>query len=66
MLAAAILGETYHKLPHEILASPIEKLVLDLEATKIYREYQNQTSKIENGSLSEQIKAKRKMLGLIV
>ncbi len=65
-MAATILGETYHKLPHEVLASKIEDLILDLEAIQFYREFQNQTSKMGEGSLSEQIKAKRKMLGLIV
>ena len=66
ILATAILGETYHKLPHEVLASKIEDLILDLEALQSYREFQNQTSKIGEGSLSEQIKVKRKMLGLVV
>ena len=66
MLTATVLGETYHKLPHEVLASPIEDLILDLEAVQFYREFQNQTGRMGEGSLSEQIKAKRKMLGLVV
>ncbi|RJX15265.1 hypothetical protein CW703_06905 [Candidatus Bathyarchaeota archaeon] len=65
-MATAILGETYHKLPHEVLASKIEDLILDLEALQFYREFQKEMGKMGEGSLSEQIKVKRKMLGLVV
>ncbi|RLI13206.1 MAG: hypothetical protein DRO43_06240, partial [Candidatus Hecatellales archaeon] len=57
------LAKTYGKLPHEILSGPVETILADLETLALSRELEKPAAE---GSLAEQIKRKRRMLGLTV
>jgi hypothetical protein len=58
-----VLARTYGKLPHEILFGSVEAMLVDLEALFLTRQLEPPEG---GGSLTDQIKRKRRELGLIV
>jgi hypothetical protein len=65
LLTADVLARTYGKLPHEILFGSVEAMLVDLEALFLTRQLAPPEGETPT-SLTEQIKRKRRELGLIV